>query len=157
MRANGAGAHEKEEGDTLDAFMGATLANLREDRKAKLQRRLVAVDTRLKEVNPMLRIARQNADDLLDPLPSESSRAPCPVGKKEANGRSMSTVMRTTSTGDPSNATNDSAALQPTESKIVENSIQVTRNNVSTEDLPQMSTNGHIGNTNVGVATARNQ
>jgi len=60
----------QEEEDELDAFMAANVAELHQDRRAQLQRRLAGVDTRLKEAQVMLRVARRNSDN---PSPATAS------------------------------------------------------------------------------------
>lgn len=64
-----------EDEDTLDAFMSGNLDDIRSDRRSKLEIRMAAVDTRLAEVEKLLRLARRNSDepDLAPAAPSGAS------------------------------------------------------------------------------------
>mmetsp|Transcript_11681 Transcript_11681/g.37375 ORF Transcript_11681/g.37375 Transcript_11681/m.37375 type:complete len:415 (-) Transcript_11681:31-1275(-) len=63
--------------DELDSYMGSTMEELSNDRRAKLQKRLAAVDARLKEGSALWRVAKRNADEtpVTGPAVVSASRA----------------------------------------------------------------------------------
>mmetsp|Transcript_85678 Transcript_85678/g.223284 ORF Transcript_85678/g.223284 Transcript_85678/m.223284 type:complete len:738 (+) Transcript_85678:32-2245(+) len=71
LQSNGGGE------DELDSYMGSTMEELSNDRRAKLHKRLAAVDARLKEGSAMLRVAKRNADEtpVTGPAVVSASRA----------------------------------------------------------------------------------
>lgn len=58
-------ADQQEPEDSLDAFMNATVAELRQDRGDKLQRRAEVISERLVKFEAMLREAKKNTEEVL--------------------------------------------------------------------------------------------
>ncbi|CAE7631984.1 SLC4A1AP, partial [Symbiodinium pilosum] len=82
-------AAQEEPEDSLDAFMNATVAELRQDRGEKLQRRAEAVNERLVKFEAMLKEAKTNTEEVQSaPVKRqkvEASSASAPATKARSN------------------------------------------------------------------------
>jgi len=110
-----AAATEKPDEDSLDAFMGSNVEELRRDRRAKLQHRLDVLNSRLSQAEKMLRVARRNADDGLQaapaPTPPSMTKTAAPKPAAAAAATAAATAAAAAAAAAPAEVT--PSAVQP--------------------------------------------
>jgi len=89
--------------DSLDAFMSGTVAELRKDRRERLELRMVAVEARLRQTEALLQVARRNAPESggarsAEPGPARPAQSVTVSGAAAAVVRAAAANVRAVST-----------------------------------------------------------